>query len=53
MATYNELFNLMGDTVLRNRIAVSCIVAAESIRTESPATTDHDKRLVWVENVFC
>ena len=47
MATYVELFNLRNDSELRNRIAVACVVAAETIRTEDDQTPNHADRLGW------
>jgi hypothetical protein len=47
MATYVELFNLRSDSELRNRIAVACVVAAETIRTEDDQTPNHADRVAW------
>jgi uncharacterized protein (DUF2132 family) len=52
MATYLELRQLYGHGELLNRIEVACIVAAESIRTESDATTNHANRLKWARATF-
>lgn len=52
MATYNELFALRSNDDLRNRVSVACIVAAEAIRGESDATTNHANRLKWAKRVF-
>lgn len=51
MAEYAELFNLRNDSGLRNRIAVACVVAAETIRTEDAQTPYHDQRLAWSASV--
>lgn len=56
MATYSELYQIANDggatSPLRQKIAVACIVAAETIRTENPATTLHTERLAWAKAVF-
>lgn len=52
MATYFELLQAAEHPDLNNRIRVACIVAAETIRTESEATPNHAKRLVWAAAVF-
>ena len=52
MATYTELFDLRNDSTLKNKITVACIVAAETIRTESGATPNHANRMLWAKDVF-
>src|SRR5690349_5644345 len=52
MATYTELFDLRANSALKNKIAVACVVAAEAIRVEAGATTNHANRLVWAKAVF-
>lgn len=52
MATYDELRALFSHNVLRNRIEVACIVAAEAIRTEEAGTTNHANRLLWAKQAF-
>lgn len=52
MATYAELLDLSGNSVLQAKIRVACVIAAETIRTESPATANHANRLVWAASVF-
>ena len=47
MAKYSELFDIIGDSLLRNKIIVAVGVAAEAIRTELVATPNHIKRVVW------
>lgn len=50
MATYAELLSIAtgptGD-VLRNQVRVAVIVAAEVVRQETPATPNHNNRLIW------
>ena len=36
MATYTELFDLRHNEVLRNRVTVACMVAAEKVMAEDP-----------------
>lgn len=52
MATYSELFELRSDSTLRNRVAVACIVAAETIRNELDTVPNHANRLIWAADVF-
>ena len=52
MATYEELHELHANSELRNRVRVACFVAAEAIRTEDGATTNHASRLLWSKAVF-
>ena len=52
MATYTELRNLLNDSILRNRVEVACIIAAETIRNEDPAVTNHSNRLIWAKRTF-
>lgn len=52
MATYTELFALRANDDLRNKIAVACIVAAETIRGEAVNTVNHANRLIWAKAVF-
>jgi hypothetical protein len=52
MATYTELFDLWSNSDLQNKVTVACLIAAEAIRTEDPATPNHALRLVWAKQVF-
>ena len=52
MATYLELRDLFADSSLRNRSAVAAIIAAETIRAESAAVTNHANRLIWAKKVW-
>lgn len=52
MATYIELFALRANDTLRNRITVACTIAANAIRNEAEATTNHANRLLWAKAVF-
>lgn len=52
MASYIELIGAYNDGPLRQKIAVACVVAAETIRTEDPQTANHAARLAWAKKVF-
>jgi hypothetical protein len=52
MATYAELRNVFHDDELRHKLEVAVIVAADTIRTESPATENHANRLAWAKGAF-
>jgi len=52
MATYTELRQLYSSDDLKNKIGVACIVAAEAIRNEPPATENHANRLLWAKRAF-
>lgn len=41
MATYKDLYGLVSESALRNRVTTAVIVAAETIRTEPSETTNH------------
>ena len=51
MASYMELRNLFSSDI-KNKVEVACIVAAEAIRSEDPATTNHANRLLWAKAAF-
>ena len=52
MATYLQLIDLQRDVTLRARLMVACVVAAETIRTELPATPNHSARLAWAKAAY-
>lgn len=52
MATYLELEDLFGNGTLKAKIRAAVIIAAESIRTEDPATANHANRLIWAKQAF-
>ena len=52
MASYLELFDLMADTGMRNRVLVANLVAAITIRGEDVGTPNHANRLRWAKEVF-
>lgn len=52
MATYAELLTASGNTDLINKLRVAVVIAAEKVRTENEATTNHINRLLWAKAVY-
>jgi len=52
MATYMELKALFNHSDLQDKVQVACIVAAETIRSEDPGTSNHTNRLLWAKAAF-
>lgn len=52
MATYAELLTASENEALRQKIRVAVVIAAETVRTESAATTNHALRLAWAKDVY-
>lgn len=52
MATYAELIIASQNGTLTDKIKVACFIAAEVVRNEAPATTNHANRLTWAKQVF-
>jgi hypothetical protein len=52
MATYEQLRSLFGNSILRNRMEVACVLAAEEIRTEDAETGNHTNRIQWAKATF-
>lgn len=52
MATYAELIQAQGDSALRTRVMVACIIAAEAIRTAVSLPSNQPARLAWAKKVF-
>lgn len=52
MATYVELFGLLENDALKQKIAIACMVACEAIRNEAGATANHDARVRWAGEVL-
>lgn len=52
MATYAELLSAFENETLKKRIRVACWVAADIVRAESNATTNHANRMLWAREVF-
>ncbi len=52
MATYLELISVANDSDLQDKVLVACTVAADTIRLEAPATTNHANRLLWAKSVY-
>ena len=55
MASYEEIYNYLRQDVPSNslwrRSMVACWIAANKIRAEDPATSEHAARLVWAQSV--
>jgi len=52
MATYLELYSVQTNDILRNKIRVAVIIAAETVRTEDSGTANHANRALWAAGVF-
>ncbi len=52
MATYIELFNLRNNSILKNRVSVAIIVAAENIRSDGSPPANQAVRLIWAKASF-
>lgn len=52
MASYTELFDLIQDSDLRNKVAVAVGVAADTIRVEDAGTANHANRVIWAKGAF-
>ena len=53
MATYEEIHGLITtESVLKNKITVAVIIAAEVIRNEDGGTANHANRLLWATSAF-
>jgi len=52
MATYFEILQAAEDVDLNRRMRVAVVVAAETVRSEAPATANHANRLLWAKAVF-
>lgn len=52
MATYDELLQACGNNALITRVRVACLVAAQKVIAEAPATNNHTARLAWARDVL-
>jgi hypothetical protein len=52
MATYFELLTAYENSDLNRRVRVAVLIAAEKIRTESPATPNNANRVLWAKETF-
>lgn len=52
MATYAELDQAAQNDLLRLKVRVACIIAAEAIRNEAGTTPNNANRLLWAKRVF-
>lgn len=52
MATLAEIWTLLDDPNLKQKISSACLIAAEAVRVEDPGTANHANRLEWAKGVF-
>lgn len=52
MATLIELLQAASNDTLGQKVRAACFIAAEKVRVEAGATTNHAARLVWAKSVF-
>lgn len=52
MATLAELWTLLEDPALKEKVSAAALVAAEAIRVEDTQTANHANRLKWAKGVF-
>ena len=52
MATYDECLIAMENEALFRKVRIAVLVAADTIRSESAATTNHANRLLWARRVM-
>lgn len=52
MATYQELRAASEDGALLIKVQVACVVAANAVALEAPATPLHAQRMLWAADVF-
>lgn len=50
MATYQELFSIIDNRDLLNKLRVAVLVSADKIRSENPTTPNHANRLAWAKD---
>jgi hypothetical protein len=52
MATYLELLGANENSLLNQKVRVACVIQADVVRREAPATANHANRLLWAKAVF-
>ena len=52
MATYAELWTLLEDPQLKEKVAAACLHVSQDILDEPDSTTNHANRLKWAKDVF-
>lgn len=52
MATLSELWTLLEDPSLKEKVSAACLIAAEAIRVEDAGTANHANRLLWARKVL-
>lgn len=52
MATLAELWTLLDNPALKEKVSAACLIAAEAIRVEDPGTANHANRLAWAKATY-
>lgn len=52
MATLLELWALLTDGTLAQKVSAACLVVAEQIRVEDSGTANHANRLLWAKSAL-
>ena len=52
MATYQELLSAAQNDVLRHKVRVGCLIAANTVMGEDVATLNHSGRMAWARLVY-
>lgn len=52
MATYAELYALLNDVGVQNRVKFAFLLVARNLRSEDPATPNHANRVIFANRVF-
>lgn len=52
MATLAEIWTLLEDPALKEKVSAACLIAAETVRTEDAGTANHANRLIWAKQTF-
>lgn len=52
MATLSEIYTLLEDPTLKEKVASACLIAAQAIIEEDAGTTNHANRLKWAKATF-
>jgi hypothetical protein len=51
-AALTDLFTLLNDPILNQKVAAACIKTAVSIAFEDPGTANHANRLAWAKGAL-
>lgn len=52
MATLAEIWTLLEDPTLKEKVSAACLIAAEAIRVEDSGTANHANRVKWAKAVL-